>query len=107
SGLTPTNLKSSVVASGHPGGMTTLSANGSANGIIWGSYAPKGDAWHHLVPGTLLAFDAATLHVLWHSDANTRDAVGLFAKFTPAVVANGHVYLGSQSKALRVYGLLH
>ena len=30
---------------------------------------------------------------------------GLFAKFTPAVVANGHVYLGSQSKALRVYGL--
>jgi outer membrane protein assembly factor BamB len=106
-GLTPTNLQSTVVASGHPGGITTLSANGTANGIIWGSYAPKGDAWHHLVPGTLLAFDAATLQVLWRSDANARDAVGLFSKFNPPIVANGHVYLGSQSRELRVYGLLH
>jgi outer membrane protein assembly factor BamB len=104
-GLTTTGLQSQVVASGHPGGITTLSANGSTNGIIWGSYAPKGDAWHHLVPGTLVAFDAGTLKVLWRSDTNASDAVGLFAKFNPPIVANGHVYLGSQSKELRIYGL--
>jgi outer membrane protein assembly factor BamB len=104
-GATPV-AKSTVVAGGHPGGIVTLSANGTANGIVWGSFAPVGDGFHTLVKGILVAFDANDLHVLWRSDANARDTVGNFAKFNPPVVANGRVYLGSQSNALRVYGPL-
>jgi outer membrane protein assembly factor BamB len=98
--------KSTVVAGGHPGGIITISANGTNDGIVWGAYAPVGDGFHQLVKGILVAFDAKDLHVLWRSDANARDAVGNFAKFNPPVVANGRVYLGSQSNALRVYGQL-
>jgi hypothetical protein len=106
-GLATTSIQGTVIASaGHPGGITTLSANGTRNGIIWGTYAASGDAWHNLVPGTLVAFDANTLKTLWRSDGNTRDALGTFAKFTPPVVANGHVYVANNANTLRVYSLL-
>jgi outer membrane protein assembly factor BamB len=98
--------KSTVIAGGHPGGMITISSNGSDNGIVWGAFAPVGDGFHTLVKGILVAYDANDLKVLWRSDANSRDTVGNFAKFNPPVVANGRVYLGSQSNALRVYGRL-
>ena len=35
-----------------------------------------------------------------------RDAPGNFTKFAPPVVANGKVYVPTQSKAVSVYGLL-
>jgi hypothetical protein len=109
--LTTRKLESLVEATfaspGHPGGVVTLSTNGSTagTGILWAS-VPKSDAWHQVVPGALYAVDATDIsHVLWSSDDNgARDAVGNYAKFCSPTVANGHVYLATFSNALRVYG---
>jgi hypothetical protein len=105
----------------HPGGVLSLSANGSmaGSGIVWATFTSttidpvsRGDSWHNLVPGALYAFDAADLTTpIWKSVTNAaRDDIGIIAKFNPAVVANGKVYLGTQGKPdggkLLVYGLL-
>lgn len=106
--VTPTS-QSNIGKPGHPGGILTLSANGSTAGsaILWAA-VPKQDAWHATVPGQLVAVDAADVgHVLWTSDQNAmRDAAGSFAKFNHPTVVNGHVYLATFSNQLCVYGLL-
>jgi hypothetical protein len=92
---------------GHPGAILTLSANGNApgTGILWASFPTQNGtngAWHTTSAGALYAVDASDItKVLWS------DAVGTWnvAKFAPPLVANGHVYLGTFSKSLRVYGL--
>ncbi len=101
----------------HPGGILSLSANGSAPGtaILWAtsvsaSTAPGNDAWHNLVPGTLRAFDATNLTTpIWTSPATGTDALSNLAKFTAPVVANGKVYVVSQGAPdggkLSVFGL--
>jgi hypothetical protein len=101
----------------HPGGILSLSANGSTpgTGILWAttvtaSTAPANDAWHNLVPGTLRAFDATNLTTpIWTSPATGADALSNLAKFTAPVVVNGKVYVVSQSSPdggkLLVYGL--
>jgi hypothetical protein len=92
-----------------PGGILSLSANGSAagTGIIWASTS-NANANRDAVPGTLHAFDATNLaKELWNSAMNsTRDAVGNYAKFCPPTIANGKVYLATFSGYLAVYGLL-
>lgn len=105
---TPATL-SQIYSPGHPGGIMSLSSNGTAgSGVLWASL-PQEDAWHQTEPGTLYAIDAANIqHVLWSSQQNAaRDAVGNFAKFTPPTIANGRVYLATFSNTLRVYGLLN
>ncbi len=95
---------------GLPGGILTLSANGSqaGSGILWASIPYVDDAEHGIVAGVLHAFDATDLsQELWNSRlAAARDEVGNFAKFVPPVVANGKVYLASFSNQLNVYGLI-
>jgi hypothetical protein len=61
-----------------------------------------------LAPGTLRAFLASNIgQELYNSDINAaRDSLGDFTKFAPPVVANGKVYVPTQSKAVVVYGLL-
>jgi hypothetical protein len=101
--------QSNIYSPGHPGGILTLSSNGTAgSGVLWASI-PQQDAWHQTEPGTLYAVDASNItKVLWSSQQNAaRDAVGNFAKFTPPLVANGRVYLATFSNVLRVYGLLN
>ncbi|PYT12192.1 MAG: hypothetical protein DMG59_24190 [Acidobacteria bacterium] len=92
-----------------PGGILSLSANGSTagTGIIWASTS-NANANRDAVPGTLHAFDATNLaKELWNSAMNsTRDAVGNYAKFCPPTIANGKVYLATFSGYLAVYGLL-
>jgi hypothetical protein len=110
------NLVTAGIASpGHPGSIMALSANGDAPGtaVLWASM-PSGSnpdgAWHMAVPGTLYAVDpgASPPRLLWSSDQNAaRDAVGNCSKFNTATIANGHVYLGTFSNALRAYGLLN
>jgi len=102
-------VQSNIYQPGHPGGMLTLSSNGTAgSGVLWASI-PQADAWHQTEPGTLYAVDAADItQVLWSSQQNAaRDAVGNFAKFTPPTVADGRVFLATFSNTLRVYGLLN
>ena len=56
----------------------------------------------------MYAFDASNIgRQLWNSNMNpSRDSVGNFAKFVPPLVANGRVYVATQSKKVVVYGLL-
>jgi hypothetical protein len=94
-----------------PGGILTLSANGSTpgSGVIWATVATSGNAEDNPpVPGALYAFDAGNVaNQLWNSNLNAaRDSVGNFAKFVPPLVANGRVYVASWSKQVVVYGLL-
>ena len=58
--------------------------------------------------GTVHAYDATNItQELWNSDMNpARDAMGKFTKFSMPVVANGKVYIITQSNELQVYGLL-
>jgi hypothetical protein len=89
-------------------GGPSVSANGPdvASGIVWAVTTPaaKGD----LIPGTLRAFRASDVsQEIYNSDMNNaRDALGNFTRFAPPVVANGKVYVSTQSKGVIVYGLL-
>lgn len=98
----------SGVKSGMNGG-PSLSANGAdpASGIVWG-VTTESRKNGGLAPGTLRAFLATDItKELYNSDSNkARDALGDFTKFAPPVVANGKVYVPTQSKAVVVYGPL-
>ncbi|MFN7937597.1 MAG: hypothetical protein U0R19_29985 [Bryobacteraceae bacterium] len=90
-------------------GGPSVSANGSdiKTGIVWGA-TTQSKKNGGLSPGTLRAFLASDIsRELYNSDQNAgRDALGDFTKFAPPVVANGKVYVPTQSKAVVVYGLL-
>lgn len=97
-----------VATPAHPGGILTLSSNGTlGSGVLWAS-TPQADSWHVTAAGTLYAFDASDItKLLWSSEQNAaRDALGNFAKFTPPVVVDGLVFMATFSNAVRVYGLL-
>jgi hypothetical protein len=87
---------------GGRGGTMSISANGASNGILW--TLQTGGAG---VPGILHAYDATNLSKeLYNSNqAGTRDALNEWDKFTNPVVANGEVFVTSNSQ-LTVYGLL-
>jgi Legume lectin domain/PQQ enzyme repeat len=100
-----------------PGGFLSISANGGTNGILWASTPYLANANSAVVQGVLYAFDADTLQLLWSDKQNdSRDEVGLFAKYVPPVVANGKMYVptfgplanGTTANVgqLVVYGLL-
>jgi len=94
-----------------PGGILALSANGDTpgTGILWAAVTTSGDSENNPpTPGALYAFDANNVSTaLWNSTTNpARDILGNFAKFVPPLVANGRVYVATQSKQVAVYGLL-
>jgi len=103
--MSSTATSTSAAFSNFPGSTPVISANGSANGIVWDilsqNYASKGHA-------TLVAHDAASVaKFLYSSDQNlTRDNPGTAVKFTVPTVANGKIYVGAASQ-LSVYGLLN
>jgi hypothetical protein len=85
---------------GFPGGTVSISSNGATAGIAW---VLDGNA------GVLYAYDATNLATELYDTtqaANGRDTPGLPVKFAVPTVANGHVYVGTQTE-LDVYGLLH
>ncbi len=87
----------------------SVSSNGSTagTGIVWAT-VPLGDPDHATVPGQLYAYDATNLtNELWDSGQNSaRDGYGNFAKFCAPTVANGKVYVPTDSKQVAVYGIL-
>jgi hypothetical protein len=83
---------------GMPGSHLSLSANGASQGIVW-ALVPRFDGQWRNVPGSLVAFDALTLHELWRDD----DDIG-FSKFTPPTVAGGKVFRPTFADKLVVYG---
>jgi outer membrane protein assembly factor BamB len=77
----------------------SISANGNNNGIAWViTVSPP-----PINNGTLRAFDAVTLKALYIS-SSTADTLGQVAHFVVPTVANGKVYVATQTQ-LVVYGL--
>jgi hypothetical protein len=77
-----------------------VSANGTANGIVW--------AHENTNPGVLHAYDAANLaHEIYNSNqaAGNRDHFGAGNKYITPVVADGKVLVGT-TNSVAVFGLL-
>jgi hypothetical protein len=84
----------------YPGTTPSVSASGTANGIVW--------AVENSSPAVLHAYDAQNLgHELYNSNqaAGARDGFGPGNKFITPTIANGHVYVGTQT-GVAVFGLL-
>jgi FKBP-type peptidyl-prolyl cis-trans isomerase len=94
-----------LAPAGMPGGMLTISADGShsGTGILWATVPLFGDANHATVPGEMYAFDSENLNLLWTSSGSGDDTLN-FAKGSPPVIANGKVYVPSLSAFVSVYG---
>jgi hypothetical protein len=93
-----------------PAPSPSISANGSANGILWGlensafGYTCSGGANCQI----LYAYDATNLaNMLYNSSQapNNRDVPGGAVKFATPTIANGKVYVGSQLK-VSAYGTI-
>jgi F5/8 type C domain len=92
---------------GMPGAQSSVSANGTANGIVWSTIPYSADANHATVAGILRASDATTGVEIYNSYQNlARDDYGNFAKNPAPVVNNGRVYVPTFSGKLVVYGLV-
>ena len=97
-----------TVTESYPGGILTLSANGSTPGsaVLWATVSTSGNAFNGPTPGALYAFDASNVATaLWNSNTNPADSLGTFAKLVPPTVANGRVYVATGSQKVAVYGL--
>jgi hypothetical protein len=83
----------------YPGTSPVVSANGTANGIVW--------AHENSNPAVLHAYDASNLaHELYNSSqaANGRDQFGAGNKFITPAIADGKVLVGTQN-GVAVFGL--
>ena len=96
----PASLSSATYS--YAGAAIAVSANGNTNGILWAVQRNGTTA-----PGVLHAYDARNLGTELYnsSQSGSRDTLDFAAKFTPATVVNGRVYVASISQ-LTVYGLL-
>ncbi|GJH10411.1 PQQ-binding-like beta-propeller repeat protein [Caballeronia novacaledonica] len=94
---TPTSQTSNAFA--FPGATPSISANGTANGILW--------AAQNGTTAALRAYDATNLGRQLYSsnDAGARDQFGQGNKFITPMIANGKVYVGTKN-AVAVFGLL-
>ncbi len=83
----------------YPGATPSISANGASNGILW--------AVDNTNPAVLFAFNAANLQELYDSTQAPagRDSFGPGNKFIEATIANGKVFVGTQT-GVAVFGLL-
>jgi len=90
----------SSVTFAYPGATPSISANGTANGIVW--------VTSNTNPAVLRAYDAANLATeLYNSNqaANGRDNFGNGNKFITPMIANGKVFVGTTT-GVGVFGLL-
>jgi len=105
---TPTSQSTFVV--NYPGATLSTSSNGNTNAILWAvqrvDYDPLGGGVRDI--GSLHAFDATNLaNELYNSNqsAGGRDSLDYTAKWAAPLVANGKVFVASNSR-LTVFGLL-
>ena len=104
SDLSAGTVSQSSTVFGFPGASPAISSNRAGNAIVWalevGGYLTKG-------PAVLHAYDASDLSRELYNSAQApgaRDQAGPAVKFTVPTVANGRVYVGTQTE-LDVYGL--
>jgi hypothetical protein len=84
-----------------PGGMISLTANGTADGIVWASIpetSKRNPDWGEF-PGRLIAFDARSLRMLWDTSFPT------IPKWMPPTVSDGKVIMPTSSNRILVYEL--
>jgi outer membrane protein assembly factor BamB len=84
----------------YPGSAPSVSANGTANAIVW--------AHENVTTAVLHAYDAGNLsHELYNSNqaANSRDNFGTGNKYITPTIADGKVFVGTTS-GVAVFGLL-
>jgi|HubBroStandDraft_1064217.scaffolds.fasta_scaffold00001_152 hypothetical protein len=82
------------------GGTPSISANGTTNGIVWVQERQESlDTQIGKKPPLLLAYGAADVGTLLYSSAQNpgRDTPGLETKFMVPLIANGRVYIGTQT----------
>jgi hypothetical protein len=93
----------------YPGGSIALSANGTSNGILWAIQRNDQTTLDpgNTAPGILRAYLATNLGTELYntSQAGSRDTLDYAAKFTIPLVANGKVFVLTDSR-LMVLGLL-
>jgi PQQ enzyme repeat len=96
--IVATPISQSPTSFVYPGTAPSVSANGTANGIVW--------AHENTSPGVLHAYDASNLaHELYNSNqASTRDQFGPGNKYITPVVADGKVFVGT-ANSVAVFGL--
>ena len=105
--IVPQDFATSSQVFGFPGASPSISANGTQNGIVWvvNSFLSGTDA-NPNGPAILYAYDATSLEQLYNSSQlGTTDQLGNAVKFVAPTVANGKVYVGTQT-GLYVFGLL-
>ncbi|MBV8828326.1 MAG: hypothetical protein JO108_03770, partial [Acidobacteriaceae bacterium] len=95
---TPTSQN--TITTGVTPATVAVSANGSQSGT--------GIVWSTTPDNVLHAFNAENVATeLWNSNQNSnRDSLPSFARFAEPTVANGRVYVATDSKQVTVYGLL-
>ena len=105
---TPTSHSALIL--NYPGATLQVSSNGTNDAILWAiqrvDVDPTGGGTTG--PGSLHAFDANNLGVeLYNSNqaSGSRDSLDRTAKWSAPLVANGKVFVASQSR-LTVFGLL-
>jgi hypothetical protein len=99
-----------LLVPGYPGATLQISANGTTNGILWAveRVGPDQTGAGSMGPGVLHAFDANNLATeLYNSNqaAGGRDTLDNAAKWAAPLIANGKVFVASNSQ-LTVFGLL-
>ncbi|HXQ25690.1 MAG TPA: IPT/TIG domain-containing protein, partial [Candidatus Acidoferrales bacterium] len=84
-----------------PGGTLSISANGSANAIVWAVQM------NNTGPAVLRAYDATNLSTELYSSSQvgSRDSLDAGSEFNTPTVANGKVFVGT-SGHLTIFGLL-
>ncbi|HKM90688.1 MAG TPA: Ig-like domain-containing protein [Candidatus Acidoferrales bacterium] len=99
---------SSSINLGFPGATPAVSANGTSNAIVWAidstQYGFPDQA--NAGPAVLHAFDATNVANEFYNTtmaAGNRDTAGSAVKFAVPTIANGKVYIGTQTE-LDVYG---
>jgi outer membrane protein assembly factor BamB len=104
--LSGTPSETSSHSFGFPGTTPAASANGNTNGIIWViDSSDYGNPGPGPGPAVLYAYEAGNLSALWNSSLSAGDAAGDAVKFAVPTIANGKVYIGTQTQ-LDVYGTL-
>jgi hypothetical protein len=90
---------------GSPGSsQMAVSSNGALNGIVW--MTTSADSFTGVQNGTLRAVNPATLAEYWNSDMGSGNTLGLLAKFSSPVVAQGKVFVATNSGQIAIYGFL-
>ena len=101
--LATTPSSHSTTTFAYPGSTPSVSANGTQDGIVWALESSSGTAVLHAYDATNLSLELYNSNQLLPGGGSSTFGNG--NKFITPVVANGHVYIGTQN-GVAVFGLL-